>query len=131
MMEWENILVQPPRGALAVPGRHLWQGWFRTLSVPSHPSTGKLIPRNLRNPGKVSVSLEPLITILNKCAFFNFYIMSDSLQDDISTTPTRDSPVLTTDLPQQLIKSARQRTMPCSTSSREPGTASTQTQLSQ
>lgn len=90
--------------------------------MPSHPATGKLIPRKLRNPGKLSVSSGLLITVRNKCAFFHLYIMSDGHQDDISTAPTRDSPALTADLPQQLIKSARQRTMPCSTSSREPGT---------
>lgn len=99
--------------------------------MPSHPSTGKLIPRKLRNPCKMSVSSGPLITILNKCAFFNFYIMSDGRQDDITTSPARDSPALTTALPQQLIQTAGQRTMPCSTTSREPGTPSTQTQLSQ
>lgn len=114
-----------------MPGRHFWQccnqDHVRTPSLCPHTFHWHLIPRKFRNPGKLSVSLGPLITIFNKCAFFNLYIMSDGPQDDISTTPTRDSPALTADLPQQLIKSARQRTMPCSTTRREPGTPSTQT----
>lgn len=126
VMEWEKhsfAAQEEPWQCQAGPAGSVVPGSCQNIpSVPSHPATGRLIPRKFRNPGKMSVSSGLLITILNKCAFFNLYIMSDGPQDDISTTPTRDSPALTADLPVQLSTSARHRPMPCSTSSREPGT---------